>query len=74
MMLICIKQHLSKNWSSIHEKVENTETELKKNVAYKKGMYLLLPQCNLRKRPTECFQQEEARLKELKVFSETKYS
>ena len=22
MMLICIKQHLSKNWSSVHEKVK----------------------------------------------------
>ena len=34
--LICIKQHLSNIWSSIHEKINNTETELKKSVAYKK--------------------------------------
>ena len=36
MMLICIKQHLSNIWSSVHEKLSNTEAELKKNVAYKK--------------------------------------
>ena len=35
--LICIKQHLSNIWSSIHEKSNNTETELKKSVAYKKS-------------------------------------
>ena len=29
MMLICIKQHLSNIWSSIHEKLSNTEIELK---------------------------------------------
>ena len=34
-MLICIKQHLSNIWSSIHKKVSNTEVELKKGVAYK---------------------------------------
>ena len=28
-MLICIKQHLSNIWSSIHEKLSNTEIELK---------------------------------------------
>ena len=36
MMLICIKQHLSNIWSSFHEKLSNTEAELKKSVAYKK--------------------------------------
>ena len=35
IMVICIKQHLSKIWSSVHEKVSNTEAELKKNVAYR---------------------------------------
>ena len=34
MMVIGIKQLLSNTWSSIHEKVKQTETELKKNVAY----------------------------------------
>ena len=34
--LICIKQHLSNIWSSIYEKINNNETELKKSVAYKK--------------------------------------
>ena len=34
MMLICIKQHLNNIWSSIHEKVSNTEAEFKKSVAY----------------------------------------
>ena len=34
MVLICIKQHLSNIWSSIHEKLSNTEAELKKSVAY----------------------------------------
>ena len=27
-MVICTKQHLSKIWSSIHEKLSNTEAEL----------------------------------------------
>ena len=30
MMGICIKQHLSNIWSSIHEKINNTEAELKR--------------------------------------------
>ena len=30
MMATYIKQHLSNIWSSIHEKVNNTEAELKK--------------------------------------------
>ena len=34
MMVIGIKQLLSSTWSSIHEKVKQTETELKKSVAY----------------------------------------
>ena len=36
IMIICIKQHLSNIWSSIHENLSNTEAELKKSVAYKK--------------------------------------
>ena len=28
MMLVCIKQHLSNIWRSIHEKLRNTEAEL----------------------------------------------
>ena len=39
MMLICIKQHLSTIWSSICEKLSNTEAELKKRVACKKSVY-----------------------------------
>ena len=35
-MLICIKQNLSNIWSSILEKLSNTEAELKEIVAYKK--------------------------------------
>ena len=38
MILICIKEHLSNIWSSIHEKVSNAEAELKKSVADKKGI------------------------------------
>ena len=39
MMVICIKQHLSNIWGSIHEKVKsNTEAEFKKSVAYKKSV------------------------------------
>ena len=30
MMFICIEQHLSKIWSSTHEKLSSTEAELKK--------------------------------------------
>ena len=37
MILICIRQHLSNIWRLIHEKLSNTETELKKSVAYKKS-------------------------------------
>ena len=37
MMLICIKQHLSNIWSSIHEKLGNTETELNKIKILKKA-------------------------------------
>ena len=33
MMLICIKQYLSKIWSSIMINLSNTEAELKKGVA-----------------------------------------
>ena len=40
-MLICIKQHLSNIWSSIQEKLRNTEAELKKSDAYKKGCTIL---------------------------------
>ena len=39
MIATCIKQHLSNIWSSIHEKVDNTEAELKKSVTYKKSIY-----------------------------------
>ena len=34
MMLICIKQHVSNIWRSIHE--SNTDAQLKKSVAYRK--------------------------------------
>ena len=37
MMIICIKQHLSNIWNSIHAKLSNTEADLKKSVAYKKN-------------------------------------
>ena len=47
MMLICIKQHLSNIWSSIHEKLSNTEAELKKSVAYKKKRAYLEVTCPL---------------------------
>ena len=36
MMLLCIKQHLSKIEISIYKKLSNTEAELKKSVAYKR--------------------------------------
>ena len=35
------KQHLNNIWSSIYDNLSNTKAELKKSVAYKKGMYLL---------------------------------
>ena len=35
MTVICIKQHISNIWSSVHEK-GNSEAELKKSVAFKK--------------------------------------
>ena len=35
MMVICIEQHLSNIWSSIHEKAKQHEGELKKSVACK---------------------------------------
>ena len=42
MMVICIKQHLSNIWSSIHEKVKQHWGWVEKNVAYKKNVYLLV--------------------------------
>ena len=39
-MFICIKQQLSNIWDSVHEKLSNTETELKKSVGYKKKRVL----------------------------------
>ena len=41
MMGICIKQDLGNIWSSIHEKLSNTEVELKKSVTYKKAYICL---------------------------------
>ena len=38
VMVIYNKQHLSNIWSSVHEKLSNTEAELKKSVAYKKSV------------------------------------
>ena len=38
-MFICIKQQLSNIWDSVHEKLSNTEAELKKSVVYKKNVY-----------------------------------
>ena len=46
MMATCIKQHLSNIWSSIHEKVNNTEAELKKSVTYKKSIYFCKKFCH----------------------------
>ena len=40
MMLLCIKQHLSNIWSSIHEKVKQHWAWVEKSVAYKKSLYL----------------------------------
>ena len=37
MLVVCIKQHLSKIWSSAHENLSNSEAELK-SVAYKKSV------------------------------------
>ena len=37
IMVICIKQQLSNIWSSIHEKISNTEDELKKALLIKKA-------------------------------------
>ena len=36
-MLVCIKQHLSNIWSSIHEKVKQRWSWVEKRVAYKKS-------------------------------------
>ena len=38
MMIICIKQHQSKTWSSIHKIVKQREAELKKSV-YGKSVF-----------------------------------
>ena len=39
MMVICIKQHLSNMLSSIHEKLSNTEDELK-SAAHRKSVFI----------------------------------
>ena len=36
IILICIKQHLSNIWSSIHEKVKQHWSWVENNIAYKK--------------------------------------
>ena len=36
MMVICMKQHLSNIWSSIHEKVKQQWDGVEKNAVYKK--------------------------------------
>ena len=46
-ILICIKQHLSNTWTSIHERLNNTDAKLKKSVAYKKNA------CNWRNKVTD---------------------
>ena len=38
MMLVCIKQHLTKFEAQFMRKLSKTKTELKKSVAYKKSM------------------------------------
>ena len=38
MVVICIKEHLSNIWSSIHEKVKQHWNWVEKNVAYKKSL------------------------------------
>ena len=38
MMVICVKQHLSNIWSSIHEKVKNHWGWVEKSVAYIKSV------------------------------------
>ena len=42
-MDICIKQRLNNIWSTVHEKLSNTEAELKKSVAYVKSVHILRP-------------------------------
>ena len=39
MMVICIKQHLSKIWNLIHEKAKQHWCWVEKSVAYKKRVY-----------------------------------
>ena len=42
MMVVCIKQHLSNIWTSVHDKVkQHWDWVEKKNVTYKKSMYFL---------------------------------
>ena len=41
VMANCIKQPLGKIWSSTHEKLNNTEKELKKNFTYKEACSLI---------------------------------
>ena len=36
MMLICIKQHVSNFWGSIHKKLSNSEAKMKKTLLIKK--------------------------------------
>ena len=43
MMVICIKQHISNIWGSVHEKVKQHWGWIEKTVAYKKSVYLLSP-------------------------------
>ena len=47
MMVICVKQHLSNTWSSIHEKVKQHLSKI--SVAYKKSMYFPVKSARQRK-------------------------
>ena len=44
-MVICIKQHLSNIWSSIHEKIKQPWVWVKKRVAYKKSVNCVFSYC-----------------------------
>ena len=48
-VFVCIKQHLSNLWSSIYEKLSNTEAELKKSVAYIRKKRVMDKKCRQQK-------------------------
>ena len=79
MMLICIKQHLSNIWSSIHEKVKQHRGLVEKSVAYDKKRVTGIPKMSkiwetCRTRPGASFLiKKYKKISYIKIFSKFRF-